>query len=92
MLEAREKGTTLVGLALVFALFARGAEKSGTNIFSRHHSVQHFHELTILYEHKYKMADTMGSVITIDNFTSKMSPFDPNHASSHLYGLVDMGR
>ncbi|KAF4628650.1 hypothetical protein G7Y89_g9500 [Cudoniella acicularis] len=36
------------------------------------------------------MADTMGEVITIDNFTSKMSQFDASAATS-LYGLVDMG-
>lgn len=35
----------------------------------------------------------MGTVITIDNFTTALSPFDPaiSH-SNHLYGLVDMGR
>ncbi|PMD13305.1 putative retrograde regulation protein 2 [Hyaloscypha hepaticicola] len=37
------------------------------------------------------MADEMGSVITIDNFTTKMSSFDPNRTQNHLYGLVDMG-
>jgi hypothetical protein len=30
--------------------------------------------------------------ITIDNFGSAMSPFDPASTSKHLYGLVDMGR
>jgi hypothetical protein len=34
----------------------------------------------------------MGAVITIDNFTTKMSKLDLHDISKHLYGLVDMGR
>ncbi|KAE8443037.1 hypothetical protein EG329_002431 [Mollisiaceae sp. DMI_Dod_QoI] len=37
------------------------------------------------------MADGMGTVITIDNFKTEMSEFNPDNESSHLYGLVDMG-
>jgi retrograde regulation protein 2 len=37
------------------------------------------------------MADNMGDVITIDNFTAKMSHFDPSSTVKPLYGLVDMG-
>lgn len=37
-----------------------------------------------------KMADEMGTVITIDNFTTSMSQFNPGNESNHLYGLVDM--
>ncbi|KAF8860868.1 putative retrograde regulation protein 2 [Acephala macrosclerotiorum] len=37
------------------------------------------------------MADEMGTVITIDNFTTSMSQFNPGNESNHLYGLVDMG-
>jgi hypothetical protein len=42
--------------------------------------------------HTIKMVDAMESIITIDNFTAKMSTFDLNHAGNQLYGLVDMGR
>jgi hypothetical protein len=38
------------------------------------------------------MADAMGEVITIDNFTTKMSKLDPSSTNKPLYGLVDMGR
>jgi retrograde regulation protein 2 len=40
------------------------------------------------------MADDIGEVITIDNFTTKMPQFDPSSAIGKraLYGLVDMGR
>jgi hypothetical protein len=42
--------------------------------------------------HTAKMTDAMGSAVTIDNFTTQMSSFDPNRTENHLYGLVDMGR
>ena len=73
----------------VFALFARGAE-------SRHNFVFSCQLRSSLSTHrppsKNNMADEMGSVITIENFTAKMSSFDPNRTQNHLYGLVDMGR
>ena len=39
-----------------------------------------------------RMAAPMDSVITLDNFTSKLSQFDPHSTSQTFYGLVDMGR
>lgn len=38
------------------------------------------------------MTNEMGDVITIDNYMSKMSGFDPDSTGKQLYGLVDMGR
>ena len=38
------------------------------------------------------MADAMGSVITIDNYATKMSTFQPDGTRRPLYALVDMGR
>jgi hypothetical protein len=38
------------------------------------------------------MADAMGEVITIDNFTTKMPGLDLSSTNKPLYGLVDMGR
>lgn len=38
------------------------------------------------------MTENMGSVITIDNFASKMPSLDASKTGNHLYGLVDMGR
>jgi hypothetical protein len=43
-------------------------------------------------QNRVKMADEMGTVITINNFATEMSAFDPVVESNHLYGLVDMGR
>ncbi|RDW85247.1 putative retrograde regulation protein 2 [Coleophoma cylindrospora] len=37
------------------------------------------------------MAAETDNVITIHNFASKMSTFDPNSTGKQLYGLVDMG-
>lgn len=34
---------------------------------------------------------SVTSIVTLDNFTSKMPPWDPN-LSNHLYAIVDMGR
>lgn len=39
-----------------------------------------------------KMAETMGDVITIDNFQQKMPKINPSDPAKPLYGLVDMGR
>lgn len=39
------------------------------------------------------MADPMGDVITVNNFSEKIGAIDPQDGSSnHLYALVDMGR
>jgi hypothetical protein len=73
----------------MFGLFARGA-KSECNFspVSKFHSSLHH----ITTDYMSNTAAAMGSVITIDNFATKMSSFNPNHAENHLYGLVDMGR
>jgi hypothetical protein len=70
------------------ALFARGVK-----FLADFHPTPNFllHS-TPSPSHTDNMADEMGSVITIDNFSTKMSPFDPNRTENHLYGLVDMGR
>jgi hypothetical protein len=39
-----------------------------------------------------RMASEMGTVITIDNYVTQMSPFNPDSGNKSLYGLVDMGR
>jgi hypothetical protein len=72
-------------------MFARGANRGATffSPASTPSSSLQPHRSRSIY---HNMAETMGSVITIDNFSAKMSTFDPNHPENHLYGLVDMGR
>jgi hypothetical protein len=38
------------------------------------------------------MESNMGTIITIDNYATQMSPFNPEDGSKSLHGLVDMGR
>ena len=71
----------------VFALFARGAKSRRPNFpFTSPFPT------TLPADDTHNMAAEMGPVITIDNFATKMSSFDPSHTENHLYGLVDMGR
>ena len=42
--------------------------------------------------HFATMASEMGTVITIDNFASKMSSLNLDDPRKSLYALVDMGR
>jgi hypothetical protein len=84
MLDVRVEAGLMV--IRMFVLFARGA-KFPANFHPTSNFLLHSSPF-----HTDNMAGEMGSVITIDNFSTKMSPFDPNRTENHLYGLVDMGR
>jgi len=74
----------------MFALFACGA--CHQKLPSRLHPLESSSTLLTGFNSIATMADQMGDIITIDNFTAKMPKFDPTGTSKPLYGLVDMGR